>query len=63
MQDGQNDLYKHIDYIHYNSMKHYQIAPKDWEYSSFRKFVKLGYYDANWCNFEDKHCINSMNCE
>lgn len=60
---NENDLYKHIDYIHYNSMKHYQIAPKDWEYSSFRKFVKLGYYDANWCNFEDKHCINSINCE
>ena len=60
---NENDLYKHIDYIHYNSMKHYQIASKDWKYSSFRKFVKLGYYDADWCNFEDKHCINSMNCE
>ena len=60
---SENDLYKHLDYIHYNPMKHYNIAPKDWEYSSFRKFVKLGYYDANWCNFEDKHCINSMNCE
>ena len=32
----ENDLNKHIDYIHYNPMKHYKIAPKDWEYSSFK---------------------------
>jgi len=30
---NENDLNKHIDYIHYNPMKHYNIAPKDWEYS------------------------------
>ena len=24
----EEDLNKHIDYIHYNSMKHYNIAPK-----------------------------------
>lgn len=29
---NEEDLYKHIDYIHYNSVKHYNIAPKDWEY-------------------------------
>ena len=60
---SENDLYKHLDYIHYNPMKHYNIAPKDWRYSSFKKFVKLKYYEETWCNFEDKHCINSMNCE
>ena len=60
---NEEDLYKHIDYIHYNSMKHYGIVPKDWEYSSFKKFVQNGYYDIDWCNFEDKHQINSMECE
>ena len=59
-----NDLYKHLDYIHYNPIKHgYVEKAKDWEYSSFRKFVKLGYYDENWCNFEDKYNILSLMIE
>ena len=52
-----------LDYIHYNSMKHYNIAPKDWEYSSFRKFVKNGFYNLDWCNFNDNHRINELNYE
>lgn len=60
---SEEDLYRHIDYIHYNSMKHYNIAPKDWTYSSFNKFVKNGYYDINWCNFGDKYRINDMYLE
>lgn len=60
---NEEDLYKHIDYIHYNSMKHYNIAPKDWEYSSFKNFVNNGYYDIDWCNFGDKYNICSMNLE
>lgn len=59
----EEDLYKHIDYIHYNSMKHYQISPKDWAYSSFNKFVENNYYDINWCNFEDKYKIKDLNLE
>ena len=31
----EKDLYRHLDYIHYNPMKHYNIAPKNWEFSSF----------------------------
>ena len=41
---------KHIDYIYFNPMKHYNIAPKDWEYSSFKKYVNNKLYDINWCN-------------
>ena len=57
---NEDDLYKHIDYIHFNSMKHYNIAPKDWEFSSFHRFVKNGFYEVDWCNFEDKHKINDL---
>ena len=60
---NEEDLYKHIDYIHYNSMKHYNIPPKDWEFSSFRKFVENKYYENDWCNFEDKYKINEMDIE
>ena len=59
----ENDLYKHLDYIHYNSVKHYGIAPRDWNCSSFNKFVKMGYYEKDWCNLEDKYKINEMDCE
>lgn len=60
---NEEDLYRHIDYIHYNSYKHYKIAPKDWMYSSFKNFVKNGYYEENWCNFEDKYKIANLNYE
>ena len=59
----ENDLNKHIDYIHYNPMKHYNIAPKDWEYSSFMKYVNNKFYDINWCNFEDKYRISELDLE
>ena len=59
----EKDLYRHLDYIHYNSMKHLNIVPIKWEYSSFKKFIHLGIYENNWCNIEDKNNINSLNYE
>lgn len=59
----EEDFNKHLDYIHYNSMKHYNISPKDWEYSSFKKFVQQKFYDEKWCNFNDINKINEMNLE
>lgn len=60
---NEEDLFKHIDYIHYNPMKHYSIAPKNWQFSSFYKFVKQKYYYEDWCNFGDKHNICRLNYE
>jgi len=60
---NEEDLYKHLDYIHYNPTKHYNIAPKDWIHSSFNKFVKLGIYDFDWCNFNDKYQITKLDYE
>ncbi len=59
----EEDLYRHIDYIHYNSVKHYGIAPKDWKFSSFNKFVKNGIYEKDWCNIDDKYHIKSLDLE
>lgn len=60
---NEKDLYKHIDYIHYNSMKHYNISPKDWEFSSFHKYVKNGFYENDWCNCDDINKINELDFE
>ena len=59
----EKDFNKHLDYIHYNSMKHLDITPKDWEFSSFNIFVKNGFYEENWCNFDDRNNINEMDLE
>lgn len=60
---NEEDLYRHLDYIHYNPVKHCQIAPKDWKYSTFINFVKNGYYEIDWCNFEDKYNISNLDYE
>ena len=57
------DFNKHLDYIHYNSIKHLNISPKDWEFSSFKKFVKQGFYQEDWCNFDDKNDVLNMDLE
>lgn len=60
----ENDLYRHLDYIHYNPIKHdYVKKVANYPYSSFEKFVKIGYYDKDWCNLEDKNKINELNYE
>ena len=59
----EEDLYKHIDYIHYNSVKYYGIAPKYWKFSSFNKFVKSWVYEQDWCNFDDKYNIKNLSLE
>ena len=59
----EDDLHKHLDYIHYNSFKHYKIPPNEWEFCSFNKFVRLGFYENNWCNWEDKNNINLLDFE
>lgn len=58
------DLNKHTDYIHYNPIKHGHVKlVKDWKYSSFHKFVKNGFYENDWCNFDDVHKISQLNIE
>ena len=60
---NKKDLYQHVDYIHYNSFKHYNIPPCKWQYSTFNKFVAEGLYDKNWCNYDDINNIESLNLE
>lgn len=50
----EEDLRKHIDYIHYNPIKHgYVKQAKEWKYSTFKKYVKQGLYNENWCDFSE----------
>jgi putative transposase len=39
----------HIEYIHFNPVKHGLIQrPRDWQLSSFHKYVRSGLYETDW---------------
>jgi len=43
------DFNNHCNYIHYNPVKHGLCqSPKDWEFSSFHRFVKQAIYPEDW---------------
>ena len=45
----ERDRQQHVDYIHYNPVKHgYVPAVADWPYSSFHRYVKQGLLPENW---------------
>ncbi len=48
LRDGQ-DFERHVDYIHYNPVKHgYASSPMEWQHSSFRRYVEAGARDPAW---------------
>ncbi len=50
------DLQAHIDYIHFNPVKHGHVENvTDWPYSSFHRYVRLGIYDDDWGHHVPKH--------
>lgn len=39
----------HIDYVHINPLKHGLVSKvKDWPWSSFHRYVKMGIYPEDW---------------
>jgi len=45
----EQDLQAHMDYIHYNPVKHgFVTRVCGWPYSSFHRFVRLGWLTAEW---------------
>jgi putative transposase len=45
----EDDLARHIDYIHINPVKHgFVTRVRDWPHSSFHRMVKLGIYPEDW---------------
>jgi putative transposase len=47
----ETDYRQHIDYIHWNPVKHGWVSRvKDWPHSSFHGYVAQGIYPENWGN-------------
>lgn len=45
------DYEKHLDYIHYNPVKHGHVkSPSQWPHSSIHRYIKAGILPANWAS-------------
>ena len=45
----ERDFERHVDYIHFNPVKHGLVARvKDWPHSSFHRMVRFGVYPDDW---------------
>lgn len=45
----EQDFINHVEYIHYNPVRHGLVnAVKDWQYSSFHRYVEKGIYEKDW---------------
>jgi putative transposase len=45
----EDDLARHLDYIHYNPVKHRWVSkPEDWPHSSFLAWKERGVYEDEW---------------
>jgi len=46
----EEDWRRHMDYIHYNPVKHgHATDPWTWPYSSLKQCAARGWYPENWC--------------
>ena len=45
----EDDLRRHLDYVHFNPVKHGLVARvADWPYSTFHVYMRRGVYAADW---------------
>jgi putative transposase len=52
---NERDLMRHLDYIHFNPVKHgYVTRAIDWPYSTFRRYVRDGIYPSDWGGAADQ---------
>ena len=55
---SQTDYNRHVDYIHWNPIKHGSVKNlADWPHSSFHRYVAEGIYPLDWA------CIEPFNFE
>ncbi len=59
----EEDLRRHLDYIHFNPVKHGLVSdPNAWRPSSFRRFVEKSWYPPGWGTFEPEN-LSKMELE
>ncbi|MCU7917303.1 MAG: transposase [Candidatus Thiodiazotropha sp. (ex Dulcina madagascariensis)] len=58
----ENDFRRHLDYIHFNPVKHgYSESVSDWPWSTFHRYVNEGVYSNDWSGIAmEKIDLNSV---
>jgi len=52
---NEQDFEHHFDYIHFNPVKHGLVQRvRDWQWSSFHRYVRQDVYDINWGGVDEK---------
>jgi putative transposase len=60
---NEGDFHRHLDYIHYNPVKHgLAKSPLEWPWSTFKRFVRDGMYEPGWGS-QEPESIEGMDCE
>ncbi len=60
----EDDFERHFDYIHYNPVKHGHVGcPREWEWSSFHRWVDRGVYPRNWACGKDNRQMDFSEIE
>ncbi len=55
----EDDLVRHVDYIHFNPVKHGNVQRVgDWPYSTFHRYVRDGIYTSDWSGAVDMRALN-----
>ncbi len=50
---NEKDYRAHMDYVHINPLKHGLVKNvKDWQYSTFHRYVAFGVYPEHWAGTE-----------
>ena len=58
------DLHRHLDYIHFNPVKHGLVTdPADWPWSSFKAHQAKGRYPLDWGAAQVDDAVKTMNLE
>jgi putative transposase len=66
---GDGDLARHVDYIHFNPVKHGLVQRvRDWPHSSFHRYVREGLLPEDWAgdaddkgeNFGERREVSSL---
>ena len=55
---SQADFNRHVDYIHFNPVKHALVDdPKKWKWSSIHRWAAEGWYQPDWgCTERERGC-------
>ena len=55
----EGDWQRHLDYIHYNPVRHgYVASAMAWPYSSFGRWLRCGYYSPGWGECEPEGIVD-----